>query len=66
MDQRFGGTRAVTVRRAAGVSKTADRAAHAADLDEAAADGEHHWSGTWQVVRGSDGWLLDEPELQGG
>ncbi|MBV9174557.1 MAG: hypothetical protein JOZ81_31230 [Chloroflexi bacterium] len=66
IDQRFSGTRSVTVRRADVVSQTGDRAAVAVQLDEAAADGQHHWSGTWQVVRGPDGWLLDQPQLQGG
>ena len=65
IDQRFGGTRAVTVQRAEVISQNNDRAAVAVDLDEAANDGQHHWSGTWQVVRGPDGWLLDEPQLQG-
>ena len=64
IDQRFSGTRAVVVQRAVVVSQTDDRAAVAVDLDEAAADGRHHWSGTWQVVRGPDGWLLDQPQLQ--
>ncbi len=66
IEQRFSGTHAVTVQRADVVSQTDDHAAVAVDLDEAAADGEHHWSGTWQVVRTPDGWLLDEPQLQAG
>jgi hypothetical protein len=65
IDQRFSGTRAVTVQRADVVSRSGDRAAVAVDLDEAAADGQHHWSGTWYVVRGPDGWLLDQPQLTG-
>jgi cytoskeletal protein RodZ len=65
IDQRFSGTRAVSVRRADVVSQTGDRAAVAVDLDEAAADGQHHWSGTWYEVRGPDGWLLDQPQLEG-
>jgi hypothetical protein len=65
INERFRDTRAVTVQRADLVSQTGDRAAVAVDLDEAAADGQHHWSGTWYVVRGPDGWLLDQPQLQG-
>jgi len=65
IDQRFSRTRAVTVRRADVVSQNGDRAAVAVDLDEAAADGQHHWSGTWYEVRGPDGWLLDQPQLEG-
>jgi len=64
IDQRFSGTRAVTVRRADVVSQTGDRAAVAVDVDEAAGDGQHHWAGTWYVVHASDGWLLDQPQLQ--
>lgn len=65
INERFSGTRAVAVQRADVVAQTADRATVAVDLDEAAADGQHHWSGTWQVVRGPDGWLLDQPQLAG-
>jgi cytoskeletal protein RodZ len=56
IDQRFSRTRALTVQRAQVVS---------VDLDEATTDGQHHWSGTWSLVRGPDGWLLDQPQLQG-
>jgi cytoskeletal protein RodZ len=66
IDQRFSGTRAVTVQRAQIVSQSAENAVVAVDLDEAASDGQHHWSGTWSVVHGPDGWLLDQPQLQGG
>ncbi len=64
IDQRFSGTRAVSVQRADVVSQTGVRAAVAVDLDEVAADRQHHWSGTWYEVRGPDGWLLDQPQLE--
>ena len=66
IDQRFSRTRAVIVRRADVVSQTDNNAAVAVELDEAADDGSHHWSGTWQVIRAPDGWLLDQPQLRGG
>jgi cytoskeletal protein RodZ len=65
IDQRFSGTRALTVQRADVASESGNRAAVAVDLDESTGDGQHHWSGTWYVVRGPDGWLLDQPQLQG-
>ena len=65
INQRFSGTLAVTVQRADVVAIAGDRAAVAVDVDEAAVDGKHHWSGTWQLVRAPDGWLLDQPQLDG-
>ena len=57
---------ALTVNRAQVVSKdpAGSRATVAVDLTESAADGQHHWSGAWYLVRGSSGWLLDQPSLQ--
>ena len=63
IDQRFSGTRAVIVQHTAVISRTADSAAVAVELDELVVDGQHHWTGTWEVVRGPDGWLLDQPQL---
>ena len=59
IDQRFRGTRAISVGAPRSFHKLASSAV-AVDLDEAAADGQHHWSGIWYVVRGPDGWLLDQ------
>jgi hypothetical protein len=66
IDARFSQTRSITVRRAEVVSESqsGDQASVAVDLVETAATGQHHWSGSWQVVRGPSGWLLDEPRLQ--
>jgi cytoskeletal protein RodZ len=64
IDARFSQTRSITLRRADVVSESGNQAAVAVDLVESAADGQHHWSGSWQVVRGPNGWLLDEPRLQ--
>lgn len=64
IDARFSQTRSVAVQRADVVSQNGQQAAVAVDVLESAADGQHHWAGTWQVVRGPNGWLLDQPQLQ--
>lgn len=65
IDERFSQTHSISVKRADVVSQNGERAAVAVDVAESAADGQHHWTGAWQVVNGPNGWLLDEPELQG-
>jgi len=40
-------------------------AAVAVDVLEARDDGTHRWVGTWYLVRGANGWLLDQPQLTG-
>jgi hypothetical protein len=66
IDARFSQTRSITVRRAEVVSESqsGDQASVAIDLVETAASGQQHWSGSWQLVRGPSGWLLDEPRIQ--
>jgi len=39
------------------------RATVAVDLLETTSGGSRRWAGTWQLVRGNDGWLLDRPSL---
>jgi cytoskeletal protein RodZ len=66
INTRFSQTRSVTVHRAQVVSEdpAGSRATVAVDLTESAADGQHHWSGDWQLVHGPNGWLLDQPALR--
>jgi hypothetical protein len=66
IDGRFSQTQAVTVRNARVVSSdpSAGRAAVAVDLVEQTSSGPREWVGTWYLVRGPGGWLLDQPALQ--
>jgi limonene-1,2-epoxide hydrolase len=34
------------------------------DLTDVRADGSQHYVGSWQVVRGPSGWLLNQPNLR--
>jgi cytoskeletal protein RodZ len=67
INQRFSQTQGVTIRRAEVISQDPQsrNAAVAVDLVESRADGARHWVGTWYLVRGPSGWLLDQPELSG-
>lgn len=66
---RFARTERITVRRADLISadETNGRAAVAVDLQEVLDTGaSRRWTGTWYLVRGPSGWLLDQPSLSGG
>jgi hypothetical protein len=66
--QRFSQTRELTVRRAEVVSldETTGRASVAVDLVEVLGTPPvtRRYVGTWQLVRGPGGWLLDQPNLR--
>jgi hypothetical protein len=65
IDQRFSATRSIQVQRADVVSQDQSQATVAVDLLEAdATAGTRHYVGRWYLVRGSSGWLLDQPALQ--
>ena len=66
IDQRFSGTTAVDIQEAKVVSydSAAGRATVAVQLVEQTDSGSTRWVGTWDVVRGSSGWLLDQPDLR--
>ena len=65
IDQRFSATRSIRLQRADVVSQDQSQATVVVDLVEAnAAAGTRHYVGRWYLVRGSSGWLLDQPELQ--
>jgi hypothetical protein len=62
---RFSQTQRIAVDRADVVSSddAAGRATVAVEVVEVADGATQRWRGTWQVVRGPDGWLLDQPNL---
>ena len=67
IDERFSQTQSVSLRRADVVSQdpSSGQATVAVDLVESTGGASHHWVGTWYLVRGQNGWLLDQPQLQG-
>jgi serine/threonine-protein kinase len=70
ISQRFGQTRELTLRRAetVAIDETSGRATVAVDLVEVAGSPPvtRRYVGTWQLVRGPAGWLLDQPNLRPG
>jgi hypothetical protein len=65
---RFDTTRDLTLRRAdvASVDQAGGRAEVAIDLLETTGAGSRRWVGSWYLVRGGAGWLLDQPSLAPG
>ena len=63
--QRFADTTAIQLLRNETTSEDSatGRATVAVDLLETTSLGTRRYAGTWQLVRGSDGWLLDRPAL---
>jgi hypothetical protein len=61
-----GKTEQVVVRQADVVTldESAGRAVVAVDLVETVGPGTRHYVGTWALVRGPAGWLLDQPNLR--
>jgi hypothetical protein len=65
IDQRFGSTQAIRLQRADVVNQDQSQATVAVDLVESDAQaGQRHFVGTWHLVRGPNGWMLDQPNLQ--
>jgi hypothetical protein len=63
--ERFSQTQLIRLDQARLVSASTSRATVAVDLVELNAQaGTRRYVGTWQLVRGQDGWMLDEPNLQ--
>ena len=63
--QRFSNTQAIRLQRADVVSQDQAQATVAVDLVESDAQaGQHHFVGTWHLVRGPAGWMLDQPDLR--
>lgn len=65
IDGRFASTTGLQLFRSEVVSEDAltGRATVAIDLVETTSSGTRRWAGTWDLVRGTDGWLLDRPAL---
>ncbi|HET7471512.1 MAG TPA: serine/threonine-protein kinase [Candidatus Limnocylindrales bacterium] len=64
IDGRFAATTGITVRRAETVSRSGDTARVAVDLLEYRSDSAtRHWVGSWDLVRTSAGWLLNQPHF---
>lgn len=65
---RFSQTQRLWVNSAQVVSVSGDRATVAVDLGEVTGSPAvtRRWVGTWQLVRGPSGWLLDAPNLRAG
>jgi hypothetical protein len=66
--ERFRNTQEITVQHAqvSASDEAAGRATVSVALLEVVGSpsATRHWVGTWQLVRGPDGWLLDQPNLQ--
>ena len=66
INQRFGQTQMLAVERAEVISQDPvnGKAAVGVHVLESTDDGARRWVGTWYLVRGPSGWLLDQPQLQ--
>ncbi len=65
IDQRFSRTESIRLQRADVLSQDQVEATVAVDLlERGAGAGPRHYVGTWRLVRGADGWMLDEPSLK--
>jgi hypothetical protein len=66
IDERFSQTRRVVLRQAdvVAVDPSAGQATVAVDLVEDTPAGSRHYVGNWSLVRGPNGWLLDQPDLK--
>ena len=67
LNGRFAQVQAMTLQRAdvISVDQASGRATVAVDLIEVTGSppARRRWVGTWQLVRGPSGWLLDNPSL---
>jgi hypothetical protein len=64
IDGRFAATTGITLRRVETVSRTSQTARVAVDLIEYRSDSTtRHWVGSWDLVRTSAGWLMDQPHF---
>ncbi|MGI8913158.1 MAG: protein kinase domain-containing protein [Chloroflexota bacterium] len=64
---RFANVQEMTVRRAVVTAQTTQTATVAVDvveLDSGTPGSRREYVGAWQLVRGADGWLLNQPSLQ--
>ncbi len=65
LNQRFSRTQDIRLQRASVVSQNQGQATVQVDLLESdSSSGQRHYVGNWYLVRGPNGWLLDQPQLQ--
>ncbi|GAC1317090.1 MAG: hypothetical protein NVSMB2_10470 [Chloroflexota bacterium] len=64
INSRFAQTQSIQLQRADVVNRTGSQATVAVELTEVTTNGQRRYVGTWQLVRGANGWLLDQPNLQ--
>jgi hypothetical protein len=62
--QRFADTTQLVVNSAQIVSQDSSTATVAVDLTEVTGGVQHHWVGTWRVVKTGGAWLLDTPDFR--
>ena len=63
IDDRFAGTTVLTINQSRLVNSGGSTATVFVDLTEVTYGTTHHWVGTWQLVRTTAGWLLDQPNF---
>lgn len=66
INQRFGQTQTLALERAEVISQDPVKGTAAVGVDvlESTQAGARRWVGTWYLIRGPSGWLLDQPQLQ--
>ncbi|MEO6797296.1 MAG: hypothetical protein ABI401_06485 [Candidatus Dormibacter sp.] len=64
INHRFASTQQMGLRQDRTLANNGQVATVYIDLIEVYAGSTRHWVGTWQVVRTSSGWLLDQPNLR--
>ena len=64
INRRFAYTQQMDLRQARTLGNNGQVATVYIDLIEVYAGSTRHWVGTWQLVRTSSGWLLDQPSLR--
>jgi hypothetical protein len=64
IDQRYKGTTVLKVDQARVTSETSSTATVFVDLTELNEGVQHHWVGTWRLVKSHGRWLLDAPDLR--
>lgn len=64
IDQRFATTQQIALTGSRVLSHQAATAVIYVDLVELVGGQQRHWVGTWQLVEGPSGWLLNSPDLR--
>jgi hypothetical protein len=65
LNHRFSQTEAIRLNRIDVVRQDQSQASVAVDLVESQRQsGQRHYIGTWHLIRGANGWKLDQPQLE--